>query len=125
MASGGAGAYRKGHRAELIVKSILERHGFHVQRSYASKGPYDLLALTPLTGSPVFIEVKGWSATITPRERTLLVALAKGYCALPVYAHYEGGDVYAWVVTAKGKERPWHPYSHEEEEGAWADAPCD
>jgi Holliday junction resolvase len=82
--------YRKGTRAERLVKSQLEVLGHHVVRRYASKGPYDLLAL-PQHGRPLTVEVKSGSARMSPKERYELHRVATRHQAVPVLAYYAEG----------------------------------
>ena len=82
--------YRKGTRAERIVKAQLETMGHHVIRRYASKGPYDLLAL-PRLGRPLMVEVKTGSGRMSPAERDTLYWLAQDHRAEPIHAHYAQG----------------------------------
>lgn len=97
--------YRKGTRAERIVRAQLEALGYHVVRRYASKGPYDLLALPEggaLRGAAVMVEVKTGSGRMSPAERATLVDLAAGHGATPVHAHYEYGATTWHRLTGSG-----------------------
>ncbi len=97
--TGGAAPYRKGHRAELIVKGALLAAGWIVVRSYASKGPYDLMAIH-YGKPPWLIEVKGWSARMTRPEREALIAVADRGGATPVWCHYADGACEWWMLVS-------------------------
>lgn len=101
--TGGARSYAKGARAELLVRDRLREAGFLVIRNHGSRGEYDLLAFRK--GTIWLVEVKGWSATISPREREALLELARdvegtGIACEPVYVHYINAT-YGWAIVAE------------------------
>lgn len=72
----GAAHYRKGARGEYMAMAHLQLRGWYVTRSYASKGPWDLLALKR-GEQPLMVQVKaGASDYMRPSARAELLKLA-------------------------------------------------
>lgn len=93
--AGGAFAYRKGRTNEYRVRDWLRAQGWYVIRSYASKGPYDLLAMRPCPSvddacSVLMVQVKTGKPYARPDERAALRTLARRAGAMPVVVGYQG-----------------------------------
>lgn len=99
-------AYRKGARAERIVKADLEARGYHTVRRYASKGPYDLLAVPSGPGQPFMVEVKAGTGRMTVQERKDLAALGDQFRCVPLLAHYHQGVISWSVIMSDGSFGP-------------------
>jgi len=82
---GGAQSYKKGYRFERIVMGYLWRKGYYVQRAYASKGIFDILAIPPKgrLSKSLAIQAKGQRGTgyCSPEERARLGSARKKYDA--------------------------------------------
>jgi hypothetical protein len=93
--------YRRGARAEYLVRDALAARGYLVLRSYASRGPFDLLAVTR-GRPPLLVEVKGYGAVMGPVARARLVSEAARVGAVPVLAHYAAGTITYQRLDASG-----------------------
>lgn len=102
----------RGRRREHLVRAELERHGFHVLRSAASKGPADLIAIRTAV---VCVQVKPDTDALTPALRRRLIALADAVGAglgVPVVATKPLGLPISWrFLTGEGPDEwlPWQP----------------
>jgi len=105
--SGGKGPYRKGARAEYIVRDRLREAGWLVVRSYGSRGPFDLLGVHA-GDDPALVQVKSHGAHMGPVARQALLDLALTLDATPVLAHYADGTVTYHRITAEGLDE-WTP----------------
>jgi Holliday junction resolvase len=99
--------YQKGARAEYIVRDALKAQGWLVLRAYASKGAFDLLAVT--RGRVALVEVKAGTAHMGPQARRTLHALALQLDAEPVLAHYEDGRIGWRRILDHGGMDEWTP----------------
>lgn len=76
--------YRKGRDGEYLCMAYLEEQSWYVTRAYASKGPWDVLALHP-DCSPMMVQVKtGDTAYMRPKERAALLGAAARAGAMAV-----------------------------------------
>ena len=95
-------AYAKGTRAERHVMRFLEQRGWYAMRAYASKGPFDVLAIKRHR-APLMIEVKsGLSRTpgwLPPATRIRILDAAAPAGAKATTAHYERGLLQWWLIT--------------------------
>ncbi len=91
------------------MRVYLQAHGWVVIRSYASKGPYDLLALRPcgeLESTVLVVQVKsGIPAYLRPSERAALLLCAHRLGGRAVVAGYEGGRFgFQWLTSMADRE---------------------
>lgn len=83
--------YQKGRNFEYRVKGYLEKMGYYVVRSFASKGVFDLVAVPPASCTrrwkcePLLIQCK-YRDYVPPNEMTILLATAKRYRAISMIA---------------------------------------
>jgi len=113
---GGAAPKRKGTAGERLCMAYLEANGWYVTRSYASLGPWDVLAMRdgPRGCEAMMIQVKATAtASLAPSERARLLAMAHRAGALPVAcavphpyasATYEG--MAWWLLTGPASRTP-------------------
>ncbi len=50
--------YQKGAKEENAIKTFLEKKGYYVMRSAGSKGPFDLIAIDPISRKIRLLQVK-------------------------------------------------------------------
>lgn len=77
--------YQKGYRFERRIMSYFWKRNYYVQRAYASKGVFDIIAVPP-KGRPCrafLIQAKGdkKQGYLNPKERTRLKKAATTYNA--------------------------------------------
>lgn len=59
--AGGAAPYKQGYRVEVKEREYWEAKGYWTLRRRASKGPYDVCAVSPEGDHTLFIEVKSFT----------------------------------------------------------------
>jgi len=97
---------------EYLVRDDLRSRGYTVIRAYASKGPWDLLAMRPGSkGTEVLmVQVKaGLKPYARPTERAALLLMAGKAGALPVLAGYERGEYAYHLLLDLAERRPLAP----------------
>jgi len=86
--------YQKGYRRERMVREHLQKQGFLVFRSAASKGPWDLIAVKDHI--ILFIQVKSQKPTAKDREifKTITFDRLIVHKQIWVYTPYKGFKIY-------------------------------
>lgn len=116
--------YRRGRQLEYRVRDSMEKLGFFVLRSPASKSPVDLVAIK--RGLLLLIQCKR-AGSLPPQEWNALFELAQSIGGLPLMAamHPSGrGSIYMLLTALKlqdGSKRPqpwvaWTPEQQHEEQ---------
>jgi len=77
-------SYQKGRNFENYIKDKLERKGYFVVRSAASKGVYDLIAIK--NGVVYGIQCKAGKARASKQEKERMVEFGEKYGIVPVLA---------------------------------------
>lgn len=89
---GGNKNYKKGRRFEYRVMEILRGKGYFCMRAYASKGPYDVIAIRPanqMNPVPLLIQCKT-NGKLPKKEREKLIDLDKKWHGTTVHAYRTG-----------------------------------
>lgn len=84
--------YKKGRRFEYRVMALLRNKGYFCMRAYASKGPYDVIAIRPasqMNQVPLLIQCKT-NGKLPKKEREKLELLDKKWHGTTVHAYRSG-----------------------------------
>ena len=83
------GNYRKGAKFERDVIEHLEKKGMYCIRSAGSKGIVDVIAMQRVCHKTVvhMIQCKYGNATMSKKDKNILIDLANKFGFLPLYAH--------------------------------------